>query len=944
MTAQWLIVVVMLTLACASVAQEGQPKVVLEVHNETLRLAFDATGATVRLEDVRAGRDVVARCPLAVLGKAGKPVPASSLAATPGQVGPGQTARLELGFGESGVKAVLELAVHPQHVTLEVASVSDPSIDSLTFCDLRTTLKVEELDQFALAGMALNLLTQVPDFPRPIGATRATCYPRFGLAGAKVAVVASSREAMRAVMQQVVSAAPDLPHSAVGGPWAQDAKISRGSYLFNFTDLSEDKVDEWIACARSIGFTQIDFHGGRSFRFGDFLPDPKTYPNGYASLKAVIDRLHAAGIAAGLHTYAFFIDKRTPYVTPVPDPRLAKAAVFTLAAPVDDQADRVVVAESTAKTSAVTGFGVRNSNTIQIDDELITFSGVTKTPPYVFTGCKRGACGTAVKAHAAGARVGHLKECFGLFVPDPETDLLVEIAAKTAEIYNACGFDMIYFDALDGEDVLAGRENGWHYGSKFVFEVAKRLDQPALMEMSTFHHHLWYVRARTGAWDHPNRSHKTFIDLHCASNEHNRRMFMPTNLGWWALKTWGGQSGEPTFADDIEYLCGKAIGYDSSLSMMGINPDNYQKMGAMKELGPILKRYEDLRLSGTVSEPMKARLRVPGDEYTLTRVGEQWRFQPVRYAKHKVVGLDGWSDRWSADNPFAEQPVHLRIQALHGAAAYDDAKSVVFWDPAAADAVNQRNARQGVTLTVESSRDQVKVGAASAKLTGTSTRPARADSWAMVGKVFDPPLDLNATRALGLWVHGDGQGEVLNVQYESPSHLRGVADHYLVIDFTGWRYFELVEPEGERHRDYVWPYGHIYSVYREYPRHNSIERINVWMNNLPPNQPATCYLSPIRALPLTNLKLHHPAVTIGGRTITFPVDLDTGHYLEYRGPDDCKLYDPQGNPLADVTPTGDAPILPAGKSEVQFTCTAPDGRSARANVWVISRGEVLAEG
>ena len=78
--------------------------------------------------------------------------------------------------------------------------------------------------------------------------------------------------------------------------------------------------------------TQIDFHGGRSFRFGDFRPDPDLYPQGVASMKAVIDKLHAAGIQAGLHTYAMFIDKSCPYVTPVPDPRLGKDATFTLAA------------------------------------------------------------------------------------------------------------------------------------------------------------------------------------------------------------------------------------------------------------------------------------------------------------------------------------------------------------------------------------------------------------------------------------------------------------------------------------------------------------------------------------------------------------------------------------------------------------------------------------
>ncbi len=169
-----------------------------------------------------------------------------------------------------------------------------------------------------------------------------------------------------------------------------------------------------------------------------------------------------------------------------------------------------------------------------------------------------------------GAKVHHLKECFGLFVPDPDTTLLTEVAAATADTFNECGFDMIYFDALDGEDILGGAQWSWHYGSRFVYEVWQRLKKPALMEMSTFHHHLWCVRSRLCAWDHPVRSHKRFIDLHNADNENSRRMFLPGELGWWALKSWSGPQGEPTFADDIEYLMTKGSG-----RRYGFRPDGH---------------------------------------------------------------------------------------------------------------------------------------------------------------------------------------------------------------------------------------------------------------------------------------------------------------------------------------------------------------------------------
>jgi phosphotriesterase-related protein len=173
-------------------------------------------------------------------------------------------------------------------------------------------------------------------------------------------------------------------------------------------------------------------------------------------------------------------------VTPVPDPRLAKDATFTLAESLTSDTTAILVTESTQNMSTITGFFVRNSVTIQIDDELIIYKGISKEQPYAFTNCQRGAYSTKVASHKAGAKVHHLKECFGLFVPDPDSTLLEDVAASASNMYNECGFDMMYLDALDGEDILGGGENSWHYGSKFVFELWKRLKKPAIMEMSTY--------------------------------------------------------------------------------------------------------------------------------------------------------------------------------------------------------------------------------------------------------------------------------------------------------------------------------------------------------------------------------------------------------------------------------------------------------------------------
>ncbi|MHB9031482.1 MAG: hypothetical protein ACYC6L_00395, partial [Anaerolineae bacterium] len=783
-------------------------------------------------------------------------------------------------------------------------------------------------ESFAACVLALNLQTNVVQVPQPSSELEATCVARFGLVGAEAAVIGCPPAELRSAMQAAVSAAPELPHSPLGGPWAWDRPETRGSYMFNFGDMSEDKVDDWIALAGQLGINQIDFHGGRSFRFGDCYPNPVTYPNGRASFKAVIDKLHAAGIKAGLHTYAFFMDKACPWVTPVPDPRLAKDRILTLAQPLKADDTSIQVVESTLGMSAITGFFVRNSNTLQVGAELITYTGVSQEAPYVFSGCVRGAYGTQAASHAGGAQVGHLKECFGLFVPDGDTDMLAEVAAASADMYNACGFDMMYLDALDGEDILGGAEYSWHYGSKFVFELFKRLNKAPIMEMSTFHHHLWYVRSRVGAWDHPNRSHKRFIDLHCAENDRSSRIYLPGHLGWWAVKTWSGPLNEPTFSDDIEYLCGKAIGNAVGFSMMGIEPGTIHANPIYARLAGIIRQYEDLRRSDYFGAETKALLRTPGAEFHLEPAAAGgWQLVPSTYQRFKADLLPGQAHRQEVQNPYGRQVCGLRIETLMSAVPYNAPGAQTLLD-LRTPGVTEQTSAPGVDLTLTAGDERL--------LASNHTDSPRG-AWAVAGKLLGD-IDLHDKMGLGVWVEGDGRGELLNVQLKSPEHLPGgYGEHYIDIDFNGWRYFTLIEPEGERWSNYVWPYGTQYTIYRENVFYEHVESIKLWLNNIPARGTAALRIQPVVALPLTAGKLVNPAITAGSNTLRLPVEIESGCYLEYFGADDCKLYGQKGELLADIRPEGDEPVLEPGTNELLVTSAS----AARARVTVITRGAAL---
>ena len=86
-----------------------------------------------------------------------------------------------------------------------------------------------------------------------------------------------------------------------------------------------------------------------------------------------------------------------------------------------------------------------------------------------------------------------------------------------------------------------------------------------------------------------------------------------------------------------------------------------------------------------------------------------------------------------------------------------------------------------------------------------------------------------------------------------------------------------------------------------------------------------------------------PKITISGKTLVFPVGMEPGAYIEYRGMEDCKLYGPNGQLITTMAPQGDAPTLDPGDNAVKFECDAVPGINNRACVTVISRGDPISE-
>ncbi len=929
-----------LALVCClwQAAAAAQDRLVIENHH--FKYEISAEAKNLSFVDAATGTDYLrpgAASACALVRRGGKEFPATAASASNG--------RLILRFEPPGVEAALRLDQRDSWVGLTVESVKGPEIDSLVFLNAPLTLKGVPDEPFGACALGLNLETDVEQLPALQSDLRAEAFRKFGILGAKVALAGLPPGRMLAGLKEALSEAGEMPPCKVAGPWAQEAPMSHGSYLFNFGTLTEQTVDEWIEMAHGLGFTQIDNHGGSDafFRFGDFALNRQKWPEGWETYRRIVARLHEAGISSIFHTYAFFIDKHSKYVSPVPDPRLDAFRTFTLAEDVAADADTLPVKESTAGMSTVTGFFVHNSVVLHLGDELATFGGFSREPPWRFTGVKRGALGTKAASHAQGSPARHLKECFGLFVPDAESSLFTEIAANHAQVVNDGNFDGVYLDAIDGSAILRGGEDSWYWASKFVAEIQKRLKRPVGMEMSAMWPHFWQYRTRWQAWDYPQRGHKRFIDFHAQSL--NGGLLLPLHLGWWGFQSFNPPQIEPTYPDVIECLGARMVGWDAGASLTaGVDREKLKTVPLFRRAVDTLRACEEIRHAGTLSEAAKARLREPGSEFSLFTDGQgNHRFRRSHSEGHTAAVAEPWSLSWTVASPFPEQTMKVRIETLMSAGTNGPGAAVVGSLGGADGAGWQPSAARGVVASVTPwVADGVPAGGF---ITATNSGLVeRHGAWARYRKVFKPLLNLKDRQALGLWIDGDGQGEVIAVRLESPQATTygAIADRYVTVDFTGKRWFSLVETESTRWSDYTWNDGKgLLDTYRETIDFGAVESAEIWCQNLPPGKPIKCGIGPVKALPMLPGTVKNPAITVNGATLVLATELTSGGWLECNGPDDCVLYGSNGEVRDRLHLTGRFPLVRPGQNQAQFSCAPGPGPSPRVKVTFFTQGEPL---
>lgn len=356
--------------------------------------------------------------------------------------------------------------------------------------------------------------------------------------------------------------------------------------------------------------------------------------------------------------------------------------------------------------------------------------------------------------------------------------------------------------------------------------------------------------------------------------------------------------------------------------------------------------YERLRIERYFSGNEREPLAETGSHWRLTPPASgqsRLSLAPVDYLKGPILHADD-KTRWPVTNRFAAQPGRVRIEALPALAAYGAKGNRVLADfgrlefkasgNAAARAVLARSEQinpQAGTVARLSCAGPAPDSKFPKKLSGHGQ-----SAWAQATAELPTKVDLRKHRALGLWIHGDGGGEVLNVQVmaDRQSYLH----YYQPIDFTGWRYCELGEPEGDRVMNYF--------DYEKFALHDmridAISAVTLMILDPPRGKALELLVGRIEALEELGGRVTQPQIRIGTDEFRLPADLEPGQYLETgdlwgsRDPRVLRVFDANGRELSRQR-LDRVPDLAAGQLSVGMRWAGQPAAQARITLMAIGK-------
>ena len=448
----------------------------------------------------------------------------------------------------------------------------------------------------------------------------APAFDDGGIVGSKIALFASpAGEAL--AMLGAIEIAEGLPHPMLEGVWAKQSRHATDSYLI--ADFGEASIAHAIAMTKRAGLKYL-YQSSPFETWGHFKLKPDLFPRGWDGFRYCVEEGRKAGVKVGFHMLSNFITTNDAYVTPKPDPRLARVGTDKLARAVDALQTEIAVDEP--------GYFRKHSalNAVVIDEELIQYEGVSSEMPWRLLKCVRGAFGTAAAQHAKGAGVGRLLDHdYKVFLTDP--GLCVEVARNLGSFCNYTGAQQTSLDGLEGNWSTGMGQYGCSlFTKKWWDEMRPEIREAFINDASMPHHFTWHIATRYN-WGEP--WYAGFRDSQTMLRMKNQilyaRNLIPRMLGWFSIR-------KETTLEDAEWLGARSAGFDAGFALaISFESQAQQAAAADVAIAPdklaildAIRRWETARQSGAFPEELKASLQDVTREFHLSDAGpNEWELR-----------------------------------------------------------------------------------------------------------------------------------------------------------------------------------------------------------------------------------------------------------------------------------------------------------------------------
>src|SRR6056297_776333 len=480
-------------------------------------------------------------------------------------------------------------------------------------------------------------------------------YDDGGVIGSKIALFGSDEAATLETIG-AIELAEGLPHPMIDGEWVKTNRNAAAAYLI--TSFTETNIDEALALTKKAGLEYL-YHYGETFEsWGHFELYQGEFPNGIAGLKACVEKAAAEGIKLGTHCLSNFINTNDPYVTPIPDKRLAKVGSSVTLEAIDTKATEIVIASPEF-------FNQMENNslkTVMIGEELIRYGGVSEAAPWRLLDCQRGAFDTKVMPHKAGKSISKLLDHpYNVFLTD--ANLTKEMSKTLADLYNQTGLRQISFDGLEGNRSTGLGTNGeslmpytWYNN------LSEDLKNHLIIDASRTTHFFWHIYSRMN-WGEPWYAgfRESQVDYRFNNQAYFKRNFMPGMLGWFKMTP-------ETSIEDMEWMLAKSAGYDAGYALVA-DLEVVAENAKSDSIFELISDWEELRISDSFTEAQKKVMRDNTKEFSIQKAGvNQWNWQELKsgiFEHSKKIRQPGEPlySTFEFDNPGKDQALTFSLTA-----------------------------------------------------------------------------------------------------------------------------------------------------------------------------------------------------------------------------------------------------------------------------------------